>query len=167
MLAGTAQLTCASLRCRFHEAPVLEEELDPESTEPLVPTKLKTFELPFNCRFVPRKSKRCAAHSLNAMTSDTEEAEKKSALVKVVLCRNCGKKLLHGREKGKDKGREAGGASFPDGGSREQGSEVRERGVDDDSEYLPDLPPEMMEERRRRSSHGSTSRRRSASPRRR
>ncbi|KAL8277899.1 hypothetical protein RQP46_009718 [Phenoliferia psychrophenolica] len=48
VLAGIAQLTCASLRCRFHEPPEAEEELDPESTEPLVPTTLTEFEVPFN-----------------------------------------------------------------------------------------------------------------------
>lgn len=54
--------------------------LDPDSIEPLIAVDLTEFEVPF---------------------AYVEEGQRKSALVKLVLCEECGKKLLYGRAKGK------------------------------------------------------------------
>lgn len=154
MLAGIAQLTCASMRCKYHEPPETEEDPDPESTEPLVPTTLTEFEVPF---------------------SYSEDGEQKSALVKVVLCRGCGKKLLHGREEGKKKERERGEGTVGrrddvERSGRHRNADRRNES-DDDEEFAPSLPPDMEEvrhrSRRRSSPPRDSSRRRSASPRRR
>lgn len=54
---------------------------DPESETPLVETRLDELEMPFGY---------------------IEDGEKKTALVKVVLCRDCAKKLKYGREKARE-----------------------------------------------------------------
>ena len=97
-----------------------------------------------------------------------EDGEKKGALVKLVLCRECGKKLLKGRESAKG-GRERVEEEEMEekrGGSR-RGGRSEERESEDDN-YRPDLPPDIPRRRssptRRRSA--SPPRRRSASPRR-
>ncbi|KAI5475918.1 protein FRA10AC1 [Pseudohyphozyma bogoriensis] len=46
VLLGKGHLTCASLRCEYHE-PATTDEPDPESNDPLVPTRLDEFEVPF------------------------------------------------------------------------------------------------------------------------
>ncbi|KAM0746389.1 hypothetical protein T439DRAFT_329835, partial [Meredithblackwellia eburnea MCA 4105] len=164
VLQGIAHLTCASMRCEFHlPPPGLDEEPDPESTEPLVPTRLTEYETNF---------------------SYVEEGEKKSALVKVVLCKDCGKKLLYGREKKKRNERRERGEDDRDSereldveGSKRsrndrRGSHEERRGVghgEEDEDFAPALPPDLREERhrhRRESGSGTGhSRRRSASPR--
>lgn len=93
VLAGIGHLTCGSLRCPFHEpSPAILDALasasasasdslllpDPDSTAPLVDARLDELEMPFGY---------------------VEAGEKKVALVKVVLCRECAKKLRFGREK--------------------------------------------------------------------
>lgn len=90
VLAGIGHLTCGSLRCPLHEpSPAILDALasasasdallpDPDSTAPLVDARLDELEMPFGY---------------------VEAGEKKVALVKVVLCRECAKKLRFGREK--------------------------------------------------------------------
>lgn len=157
VLAGTAHLTCASMRCRYHVPPEKDEDLDPESTEPLVETTLTEYEVPFSYQ---------------------EENEKKTALVKVVLCPECGEKLLYGRKKDKELNRERERSSAgqevrredddDDGRGADRGAS---RAGEEDDSFTPSLPPDLAEERhrsRRRSSvEHQPSRRRSASPRRR
>ncbi|BGP61522.1 hypothetical protein NBRC10512v2_002841 [Rhodotorula toruloides] len=89
VLSGIGHLTCGSLRCRYHEpSPSMLASLedpdvppDPESTAPLVETTLEELEMPFGY---------------------LEGGVKKTTLVKVVLCRECAKKLRHGRKKAKE-----------------------------------------------------------------
>ncbi|GJN89886.1 hypothetical protein Rhopal_002875-T1 [Rhodotorula paludigena] len=90
VLSGIGHLTCASLRCEYHEPSpailaALEEDADvppdPDSTTPLVEVRLEEMQMPFGY---------------------VERGEKKTTLVKVVLCRECGKKLRYGRQKAKE-----------------------------------------------------------------
>ncbi|GAA5992725.1 hypothetical protein JCM10908_006899 [Rhodotorula pacifica] len=87
VLSGIGHLTCGSLRCQFHEpsSSILDSlanpDPDPDSETPLVETRLEELEMPFGYM---------------------EEGVKKTALVKVVLCRECGKKLRYGKEKAKE-----------------------------------------------------------------
>jgi protein FRA10AC1 len=161
LLAGIGHLTCGSLRCSYHQpSPTLlaafeSDEaaglVDPDSTEPLV---------------------RCRLHEQEMQFGYVEEGERKSAVVKVVLCEECKRKLRKGREKAKEirvgKERAAGG-----GGGGEQRrvetelSSPRRRSMEEssDDEYGPTRPPELDDPRRAdRDSRGSHSRRRSASP---
>ncbi|GAA5846233.1 hypothetical protein JCM5353_003183 [Sporobolomyces roseus] len=185
VLLGIGHLTCASMRCQFHQPSArllesLEEEgaiVDPDSSTPLVETRLAESEMNFGY---------------------IEEGIKKSALVKVVLCRECGKRL----RRGKEKAREARERAAIDAGEVSRGgvgevtktemqrssSERRERMREDakeektrrrtskdppqeEEDYAPALPPDI-EQRRRSSPSGdrwrsrspSRSRRRSASP---
>ncbi|GAA5877000.1 hypothetical protein JCM3774_006872 [Rhodotorula dairenensis] len=99
VLSGIGHLTCGSLRCRFHEPSPrvlasLEDGTDPaaaaaiagggldDSDEvPLVEARLEELQVPFGY---------------------VEDGEKKSALVKVVLCRDCAKKLRYGKQRAKE-----------------------------------------------------------------
>lgn len=89
VLSGIGHLTCASLRCEYHEpSPSLLAALelddappDPDHETPLVPARLEELEVPFGY---------------------AERGERKSVLVKVVLCRECAKKLRYGRRKAKE-----------------------------------------------------------------
>ena len=177
------------MRCQFHQPSsrlleALEEEegaiVDPDSSTPLVETRLEESEMNFGY---------------------VEEGVKKSALVKVVLCRECGKKLRRGKEKAKEP-REKGAIERGEGNHRaqEEPSEIarveseteRREGrkggereeprkrryskdpvqeEEDGEEYAPALPPDIKYRRhasptseRRRSHSQSRSRRRSASP---
>ncbi|GAA5991427.1 hypothetical protein JCM11641_005278 [Rhodosporidiobolus odoratus] len=179
VLSGIGHLTCASLRCKYHSpspsllsdsallslSPSNEDEGEDET--PLVPVALEEAEMQFGY---------------------VEEGEKKSCLVKVVLCRECGRKLRYGREKGRREregraevmtGREQQGRSVPveeEDEERERDSRRRRRSRSEreepeigEQDFGPMLPPEVHQDDRRdrrRSSHtGSTrSRRRSASP---
>lgn len=98
-----------------------------------------------------------------------EEGEKKSALVKLVLCRDCGKKLLKGRENAKGgKVEEREEVDEERGERRRSSGGRREERESEDDRYRPELPPDLSRRRssppRRRSA--SPARRRSASPRR-
>ncbi|BGP38932.1 hypothetical protein JCM10449v2_002870 [Rhodotorula kratochvilovae] len=89
VLSGIGHLTCGSLRCAFHEpSPTLLAALeledappDPEDETPLVEARLEELEMPFGY---------------------VEAGERKTALVKVVLCTECAKKLRYGRRKAKE-----------------------------------------------------------------
>ncbi|KWU47279.1 hypothetical protein RHOSPDRAFT_30695 [Rhodotorula sp. JG-1b] len=104
VLSGIGHLTCGSLRCRYHEPSPsivaaqqqaddtsssifttseanIASLADPDSETPLVEARLEELEMPFGY---------------------LEQGVKKSALVKVVLCRECAKKLRYGRQKAKD-----------------------------------------------------------------
>ncbi|GAA5848803.1 hypothetical protein JCM9279_002950 [Rhodotorula babjevae] len=90
VLAGIGHLTCASLRCDYHEPSpsiLVALELDdgappaPDDETPLVSARLEELEVPFGY---------------------DERGERKSVLVKVVLCRECAKKLRYGRRKAKE-----------------------------------------------------------------
>ncbi|GAA5888364.1 hypothetical protein JCM5296_003306 [Sporobolomyces johnsonii] len=188
LLAGIGHLTCASLRCRFHApspARLSEVEasegggggvVDPDSTAPLVETRLEETEMNFGY---------------------VEGGERKSALVKVVLCRECAKRLRYGRERAREM--REGKAVVPTTGggdrdeedatgrrrasregerrrgSRRDGEHSRDRSrrdegrrredEDDDDDFAPVLPPDL-EDRRRSDPRASSSRsrRRSTSP---
>ncbi|GAA5966209.1 hypothetical protein JCM8115_006409 [Rhodotorula mucilaginosa] len=107
VLSGIGHLTCGSLRCRYHEpspsivaaqqqqqaddassifTTTTEADLaplaaDPDSETPLVEARLEELEMPFGY---------------------LEQGVKKSVLVKVVLCRECAKKLRYGRQKARE-----------------------------------------------------------------
>lgn len=73
------------MRCKYHQPdPRLVEEqeggIDPEFERPLVATRLEEQEMQFGYM---------------------EDGVKKSALVKVTLCRKCSLKLRYGKEKSK------------------------------------------------------------------
>ncbi|GAA5893115.1 uncharacterized protein JCM6883_007571 [Sporobolomyces salmoneus] len=186
VLSGIGHLTCASLRCQFHQPdPSLQAShsqlnndddndtedlpIDPESSQPLVRTRLEENEMNFGY---------------------VEQGEKKSSLVKVVVCRECGKKLRRGREKAKeDRERAQGGVVSTTVGANqsrngderrdERGSERDQRrrsseprrDEDEEEDYTPSLPPDLersrssqQEESRSNQSPPTHSRRRSASP---
>ncbi|GAA5839535.1 hypothetical protein JCM11251_002750 [Rhodosporidiobolus azoricus] len=112
VLSAIGHLTCGNLRCRYHEpSPSILSALEastppPEDDEqPLVEARLEETQMQFGY---------------------VEEGEKKSALVKVVLCKECGKKLRYGREKAKElqREREAGQVMV----RREEGEDVRGQG---------------------------------------
>ncbi|GAA5974546.1 hypothetical protein JCM5350_001184 [Sporobolomyces pararoseus] len=119
VLSGIGHLTCASMRCSYHspdprivaERQLAEEDeplvVDPESSLPLVKTALEESEMNFGYM---------------------EEGEKKTTLVKVVLCRDCGKKLRRGREKAKEERERAlsGGSTGGDQLSRPREASGRE-----------------------------------------
>lgn len=92
VLSGLGQFTCGNTRCAYHQA---------EDDMPVPQPKLVTLELPFGY---------------------VEEGEAKQALVKVVLCERCKKKLMWKRNKDREEAgegeaepespHEAGGTSF-------------------------------------------------------
>lgn len=143
MLAGIGHLTCGSLRCEYHTPPPNADEPDPESSDPLVDTRLDEFEVPF---------------------AYVEAGSNKSALVKLVLCRSCGKKLRRAREvEGKQRQPvveepEAGGDRRRSRDSRVPRDEAKSTIPDDDDDYRTPLPPEISRRTRPPPS------RRSASP---
>ncbi|CAE6450413.1 unnamed protein product [Rhizoctonia solani] len=69
VISGLGQFTCGNTRCAYHQA---------DDDRPVPQPKLITLELPFGY---------------------VEDQEAKSALVKVVLCERCKKKLMWKREK--------------------------------------------------------------------
>ncbi|KAF5342285.1 hypothetical protein D9611_001828 [Ephemerocybe angulata] len=108
VLDGTGETTCGNSRCEYHNGPSRYREV-----RDLPP--LTTLELPF-------------AYS--------EQGENKSALVKVVLCPGCVKKLMWKRTKEKEKqaakalasersGKEDGGVPDNGGEERREGSGSR------------------------------------------
>ncbi|GAA5893862.1 hypothetical protein JCM8208_001263 [Rhodotorula glutinis] len=109
VLSGIGHLTCASLRCEYHEpSPSLLAALElddgappaPDDETPLVSVRLEELEVPFGY---------------------DERGERKSVLVKVVLCRECAKKLRYGRRKAKeDRERAADGTAAVRSSSRER-----------------------------------------------
>lgn len=137
MLSSIGQRTCGHLRCRYHLPPppttpsTAQIDDDEEDESPLVETRLYTFQVPFGY---------------------VEEGVKKGALVKLVLCKECGKKLNYGRGKKGDSEESKG----VDQGAMDGIGE----GEDD---YAPSRPPDLEREDRD-DNPGSSSRRRSASP---
>ncbi|CAE6460768.1 unnamed protein product [Rhizoctonia solani] len=84
VISGLGQFTCGNTRCAYHQA---------DDDRPVSQPKLITLELPFGY---------------------VEGGEAKSALVKVVLCERCKKKLMWKRDRDRDgetAGREEGSAS--------------------------------------------------------
>lgn len=75
MVSGTGQFSCGNTRCAYHTADALASRANSPATPPLI-----TLELPFGY---------------------TEDGKAKSALVKVVLCARCKKKLTWKRDKEK------------------------------------------------------------------
>ncbi|GAA5956872.1 hypothetical protein JCM21900_006277 [Sporobolomyces salmonicolor] len=177
LLAGIGHLTCASLRCRFHapSSSLLSEVeasggIDPDSTAPLVETRLEETEMNFGY---------------------VEGGERKSTLVKVVLCGECARRLRYGRERAREM--REGKAVVPTGGGsrndegpsrrRTSGEGERRRGShrdgessgdcrrregrqreEDDDDFAPVLPPDLDHRRSDSRAASSRSRRRSASP---
>lgn len=144
VLSGIGHLTCASLRCEYHEPSpailaALEEDADvppdPDSTTPLVEARLEEMQMPFGY---------------------VERGEKKTTLVKVVLCRECGKKLRYGRQKAKE---ERGKKILETSGGAERARDERV------SEHVGSRAEQDEQERRRRGRHadeeGERDRRRS------
>ncbi|KDN48719.1 hypothetical protein RSAG8_02706, partial [Rhizoctonia solani AG-8 WAC10335] len=72
VISGLGQFTCGNTRCAYHQA---------DDDRPAPQPKLITLELPFGY---------------------VEDGEAKSALVKVVLCERCKKKLMWKREKDRE-----------------------------------------------------------------
>ncbi|CUA68494.1 Protein FRA10AC1 [Homo sapiens] [Rhizoctonia solani] len=72
VISGLGQFTCGNTRCAYHQA---------DDDRPVPQPKLITLELPFGY---------------------VEDQEAKSALVKVVLCERCKKKLMWKREKDRE-----------------------------------------------------------------
>ncbi|CAE6477803.1 unnamed protein product [Rhizoctonia solani] len=72
VISGLGQFTCGNTRCAYHQA---------DDDRPVPQPKLITLELPFGY---------------------VEDGEAKSALVKVVLCERCKKKLMWKRDKGRE-----------------------------------------------------------------
>lgn len=137
------------MRCDYHlPAPHLvvaaEESGDAAATEsPLVETRLDEQEMLF------------AYH---------EDGVKKSSLVKVVLCRECGKKLKYGRKKAKRDRERTVTVDAPADGDKTRSVRINADEANDADDFAPALPPDLDS----RHSHSySRSRRRSASPERR
>lgn len=142
VLAEIGHRTCGSLRCDYHQPTIIaslsddEQEGEEEDEEsPLVETKLYEFEVPFGY---------------------VEEGTKKSALVKVVLCKSCSKKLKAGREAGK---KNRGEVVLADPEVEE--GEREDTGIDERRESSRREDRESSGKRREST---STLRRRSASP---
>ena len=95
VLSGAGETTCGNSRCRHHAPP----DHDPDSSPS---TSLKTLELPF---------------------AYEEHGEIKSALVKVVLCVKCCKKLMWKRNKEKEEAMRV--ASSSSSKEAERGNERR------------------------------------------
>ncbi|CCO29642.1 Protein FRA10AC1 [Rhizoctonia solani AG-1 IB] len=72
VISGLGQFTCGNARCAYHQA---------DDDRPVPQPKLITLELPFGY---------------------VEDGEAKSALVKVVLCERCKKKLMWKRDKDRE-----------------------------------------------------------------
>ncbi|GAA5900599.1 hypothetical protein JCM6882_000918 [Rhodosporidiobolus microsporus] len=118
VLSAIGQLTCGNLRCAHHEpspsvlarlensSPPPHDQLEGEAEPPLVDARLEETEMQFGY---------------------VEEGEKKSALVKVVLCRECGKRLRYGREKAREERERAKEGVVVRRGEGRAGEEERER----------------------------------------
>lgn len=96
VLSSIGVLTCGSLRCTYHQpslvnpSPSRSSRHAPEQDEeelPLVPTRLTSYQVPFQY---------------------VELGTQKEALVQVVLCRECGKKLSGSRRQERDEAGEDG-----------------------------------------------------------
>ncbi|GAA6019151.1 hypothetical protein JCM10207_006560 [Rhodosporidiobolus poonsookiae] len=150
VLSGIGHLTCGSLRCQYHSpspavlarlesalssagssapgvdmplaAAAAASDLDPDA--PLVDARLLETEMQFGY---------------------VEDGQRKSALVKVVLCERCGRKVRYGREKAKREREAKTLAALGAGGGRE-GAERR----DDERRRARDQEEEEDERRRRR-----------------
>ncbi|BGP14914.1 hypothetical protein JCM10213v2_002869 [Rhodosporidiobolus nylandii] len=154
VLSGIGHLTCGSLRCENHEPDpsllasleALDVPLDPEDETPLVRVALEETEMQFGY---------------------VEDGERKSVLVKVVLCRDCAKKVRYGREKAKREREERalaarGGADEAKSrAERDEEEEERRRRRrsepepkrqrrEEADEYGPSLPPDLDDHDRRR-----------------
>lgn len=108
VLSGAGETTCGNTRCEHHFAPRFRDE-----DTPVVP--LTTLELPF---------------------AYLEHGEPKSALVKVVLCSDCVKKLMYKRTKEKSHSDSA-TPKEKDVGAEGSGSKDKEGQKDFDPEDVP------------------------------
>lgn len=110
------ELTCSSLRCEYHVAvrapspsPPRHHESRrghrdvPPSEAPLVKARLTPYQLDFVYEEV---RVRHLAGIDPGLTPSTKDGEIKQALVKVVLCDRCGRKLAYPSRKAKEVGRE-------------------------------------------------------------
>ncbi|KIJ51504.1 hypothetical protein M422DRAFT_58967 [Sphaerobolus stellatus SS14] len=140
VISGAGETTCGNTRCPYHASFAEEDDngRDRESRPPHLP-KLTTVELPF---------------------SYIEDGTPREALVKVVLCERCFKKLMYKREKDK-KERLAAAASVELGAEAATPSKDSERHDKDRREKGGE-----REARRSRHERGGKSRSRSRSPRR-
>ncbi|KAL7279011.1 hypothetical protein ACG7TL_006843 [Trametes sanguinea] len=114
VLSGAGETTCGNTRCPLHKE-VLEEDID-------IRPALSTLEVPF---------------------SYIEHGESKFALVKLVLCPKCVKKLMYKRNKEKERARKreerAGSSTHPEqdddeGGQRRRRHHSRNGDSDEDED---------------------------------
>ncbi|PSR81567.1 hypothetical protein PHLCEN_2v6333 [Hermanssonia centrifuga] len=133
VISGAGETTCGNTRCSLHSA----RNIDPEDLHPA----LITLELPF---------------------SYVEDGENKFALVKVVLCGKCYKKLMWKRNKEKEKETrqtQAEGEERPEGegdrsGSRNEGEEQNDTNASHGKSK--DLADPGSSSRRRSHRHGDS-----------
>ncbi|CAE7144248.1 unnamed protein product [Rhizoctonia solani] len=123
VISGLGQFTCGNTRCAYHQAD--DDRLVPQP-------KLITLELPFGY---------------------VEDGEAKSALVKVVLCERCKKKLMWKREKDREP---AEGEQGDDRATeKDRVARVKEKmGQEKDHGSSSKLNPRERDERSGRSSRG-------------
>jgi len=138
VISGAGQFTCGNTRCACHE---------PASMRERQPPQLVTLELPF---------------------AYVEQGEQKSALVKVVLCRRCRKKLTWKRDQEKALGNTGGAGGETQETDRSPGTSKspdksrggEERDVDDEiKDENSGLGDEYAERRSRDRRSASPSRR--------
>ncbi|THH00381.1 hypothetical protein EW026_g2159 [Hermanssonia centrifuga] len=131
VISGAGETTCGNTRCSLHSA----RNIDPEDLHPA----LITLELPF---------------------SYVEDGENKFALVKVVLCGKCYKKLMWKRNKEKEKETrqtQAEGEERPEGdrsGIRNEGEEQNDTNASHGKSK--DLADPGSSSRRRSHRHGDS-----------
>ncbi|EJD06896.1 uncharacterized protein FOMMEDRAFT_152223 [Fomitiporia mediterranea MF3/22] len=134
VVSGAGEETCGNTRCPLHA---------PLSSLPSSPLGLKTVELPF---------------------AYAEHGEQKQALVKVVLCETCLRKLMWKREKEKEKGKRRMLEDGRTGSGNRSGEDLtttrsdelvrKERGVDVTRESGMEEKEREDRERRRKSRNG-------------
>ena len=104
----STQLTCGSLSCKYH-TPVYEAPEDEDDERPLVPRDIAPYQLNFGYM---------------------EQGKQKHALVKVMLCDKCKKKLTWKKDREKEKAAlaaEANASAETAAGREERQSEHRDR----------------------------------------
>ena len=121
VVAGKGTQTCSSIHCEYHE-PRDESAYadDLGDAAPLVPAKLDEFEVPFGY---------------------TEDGDRKSALVKLTLCKRCARRLARSRGDSTSSSRPSAASTS----SRALVNSQRREELSDDEkdEYAPAPPPDL------------------------
>ncbi|VDB92301.1 unnamed protein product [Peniophora sp. CBMAI 1063] len=135
VVSGAGERSCGNTRCEFH-APPEDEDAPPT-------TALSTLELPF---------------------AYVEQGQAKSALVKVVLCARCVKKLMWKRNKLKEAASAEGGEEEgPQNPSKAEESQSRARDAQEEGPFSRGSPRRKQDDEDRRTRRRTS---RSRSPRR-